>query len=120
MAAVYAEFGDDPDIAALFVDSQIMLTPVHFHDVDARLPNPAARAAEVHAALDRGLAGAGADQIGLLHYDIHVNEMSPTPEQARRFEALAPPDAGHLRHMPSHIYALVGDFGIILDAGTYR
>ena len=115
MAAVYAEFGDDPDIAALFVDSQIMLTPWQVYDVDARAPNPAARAAEIHAALDRGLAGAGADHIGLLHYDIHVNEMSPTPERAlesaRRLEALAPPDAGHLQHMPSHIYALVGDFG---------
>lgn len=115
MAVVYAEFGDDPDIAALFVDSQIMLTPWQIYDVDARAPNPAARAAEIHAALDRGLAGAGADHIGLLHYDIHVNEMSPTPERAlesaRRLEALAPPDAGHLQHMPSHIYALLGDFG---------
>ena len=115
MAVVYAEFGNDPDIAALFVDSQIMLTPWQIYDVDARAPNPAARAAEIHAALDRGLAGAGADHIGLLHYDIHVNEMSPTPERAlesaRRLEALAPPDAGHLQHMPSHIYALLGDFG---------
>ncbi|MEC7236596.1 MAG: hypothetical protein VXW17_01115 [Pseudomonadota bacterium] len=115
MAVVYAEFGDDPDIAALFVDSQIMLTPWQIYDVDARAPNPAARVAEIHAALDRGLAGAGADHIGLLHYDIHVNEMSPTPERAlesaRRLEALAPPDAGHLQHMPSHIYALLGDFG---------
>ena len=118
MAGVYDAFGDDPDIAAFYVDSQIMLTPWQIYDVDARAPNPAARTVEIHAALDRGLAGGGADHLGLLHYDIHVNEMSPTPERAlesaRRLEALAPPDAGHLQHMPSHIHALVGDF----DAAT--
>ena len=118
MADVYEEFGEDPDIAAFYIDAQIMLTPWQIYDVDARAPNPDARAAEIHAALDRGLAGAGADHIGLLHYDIHVNEMSPTPEaalvSARRLEELAPADAGHLQHMPSHIYMLTGDLSSAL------
>ena len=117
MIGVYDAFGDDPDIAALYIDSQIMLTPWQIYDVDRRAANPAARAAEIHAALNRALAGSGADHIGTLHYDIHVNEMSPTPERAlrsaRRLQQLAPPDAGHLQHMPSHIYALVGDFDAV-------
>jgi len=113
MRGVYAEFGADPDIAAFYIDAQIMLTPWQIYDVDARAVNPDARAAEIHAALTRALAGAGADHIGILHYDIHVNEMSPAPERAlasaRRLEELAPLDAGHLQHMPAHIHTLVGD-----------
>ena len=114
MIPVYEAYGDDPDIAALYIDSQIMLTPWQIYDVDKRAPNPEAREREIQAALERSLAGTGADHIGVLHFDIHVQEMSPTPEKAlpsaRRLQELAPPDAGHLQHMPSHIHALVGDF----------
>ena len=114
MRGVYDEFGADPDIAALYIDAQIMLTPWQIYDVDARAPNPDAREAEIQAALRRALNGAGADHIGILHYDIHVQEMSPTPERAlassRRLQELAPPGAGHLQHMPSHIHALLGDY----------
>ncbi len=114
MTMVHDSFGDDPDVAALFVAAQIMLTPWAVYDIDARAPNPAGRAAMIHAALDRALAGDGADHVGLRHYDIHANEMSPFPERAlataRRLESLAPRDAGHLQHMPTHIYALLGDF----------
>jgi len=115
MCAVYAEFGADPDIAAFYIDALIMLTPWQIYDVDARAPNPKARAAEIHAALRLALQGAGADHAGLLHYDIHVHEMSPNPQRAlasaRRLQQIAPPDAGHLHHMPAHIHALLGDFG---------
>ncbi|MEK9934855.1 MAG: hypothetical protein VW619_00350, partial [Rhodobiaceae bacterium] len=114
MVPVHDSFGDDPDVAALFVESQIMLTPWAIYDIDARAPSPAGRAAVIHAALDRALADGGADHVGLLHYDIHACEMSPQPERAlasaRRLEKLAARDAGHLQHMPAHIYALVGDF----------
>ena len=118
MATVYGSFADDPDVTALYVEAQIMLTPWAVYDVDARAPNPAGRAAVIHAALDRALDRAldntDGDHLGLLHYDIHVNEMSPHPERAlasaRRLEALAPRDAGHLQHMPAHIYALLGDY----------
>ena len=115
MVTVYDSFGDDPDVAALYVDSQIMLTPWAIYDIDTRAANPAGRAELIHAALDRALVHTGPDHVGLLHYDIHVNEMSPRPERAltsaRRLESLAPRDAGHLQHMPAHIHALVGDFG---------
>ncbi|MEC8130282.1 MAG: hypothetical protein VX081_01100, partial [Pseudomonadota bacterium] len=114
MQGVYDRFGDDPDIATLYVDSQIMLTPWELFDIDSRAPNPQARTAEIHAALERGLAGAGSDHIGLLHYHIHFQEMSPTPERALgsalRLEMSETGDAGHLAHMPSHIHALLGDF----------
>lgn len=114
MATVYDSGGDDPDVAALYVESHIMLTPWAIYDIDTRAANPAGRAELIHAALDRTLVHTGPDHIGLLHYDIHVNEMSPSPgralDSAWRLEGLAPRDAGHLRHMPAHIYALIGDF----------
>ena len=50
---------------------------------------------------------------GLLHMQIHVQEMSPHPERAMvaadQLKGLAP-DAGHLEHMPGHIYVLCGDY----------
>ena len=119
MVTVYERFGEDPDVAALYIESQIMLTPWAIYDVDSKAPNPAGRAGPIHAALGQALAGerdhrADTGHVGLLHYDIHVNEMSPCPERAlesaRRLERLAAKDAGHLQHMPSHIYALMGDF----------
>jgi tetratricopeptide (TPR) repeat protein len=52
------------------------------------------------------------NHLGALHYWIHVQEL-PAPEKAEaaadRLLPLAP-DAGHLVHMPSHIYYRVGRF----------
>ena len=56
MVPVYEAFGDDPDIAALYIDSQIMLTPWQIYDVDKRAPNPEAREREIQTALRRSLA----------------------------------------------------------------
>ena len=82
MLVAYNQMPDDPDMAMLYIDAQIMLTPWHMWDITTAQPNPAARTAAVMAALDRALSGAGANHIGLLHYHIHVMEMSPTPEDA--------------------------------------
>src|SRR5207248_6943406 len=53
------------------------------------------------------------EHTGANHYYIHAIEASPFPERglaaANRLAELAPA-AGHLVHMPSHIYARVGDF----------
>lgn len=56
---------------------------------------------------------------GLLHLYIHALEMSPHPEKALRaadgLRDLAP-DAGHFRHMPSHIDIQCGDYHAALVA----
>ena len=53
------------------------------------------------------------DHIGALHYYIHAIEASPQPERAlaaaKRLERLAP-SAGHLVHMPAHIYIRTGNY----------
>ena len=56
---------------------------------------------------------------GILHFYIHLMEMSPEPELAQAaadaLRALVP-DAGHLVHMPTHIDVLVGDYAqVIVD-----
>ena len=56
------------------------------------------------------------DHTGANHYYIHAVEASPHPEKAlasaKRLETLAP-SAGHLVHMPAHIYIRTGNY---LDA----
>jgi tetratricopeptide (TPR) repeat protein len=53
------------------------------------------------------------DHIGALHYYVHAIEASPHPEKAlaaaKRLENLAP-SAGHLVHMPAHIYIRTGNY----------
>jgi tetratricopeptide (TPR) repeat protein len=65
--------------------------------------------------LERVLARAP-DHTGANHYYIHAVEASPHPEKAlpsaRRLATLAP-SAGHLVHMPAHVYIRTGNY---LDA----
>lgn len=72
------------------------------------------RTLDVKDVLRKALAQPGGnDHPGLLHLFIHLMEMSSTPELAlgvsTRLQGLVP-DAGHLNHMPSHIYILCGDY----------
>ncbi|MEZ5418166.1 MAG: hypothetical protein R2708_12575 [Vicinamibacterales bacterium] len=71
---------------------------------------PAARTEETVQA--RVGAGARPRPPGANHYYIHTVEASPTPGRAlaaaSRIGALAPA-AGHLVHMPAHVYARTGD-----------
>lgn len=60
-----------------------------------------------------GLLATHPDHQGLLHYWIHAQEPGERPETAldaaRRLADLAP-DAGHIVHMPGHIYFIMGDY----------
>jgi hypothetical protein len=60
---------------------------------------------------------------GLCHFIVHLSEMSPTPAMALPFcppIRFLFPHAGHLAHMPSHIYALLGmyDESVKANQGT--
>jgi hypothetical protein len=69
---------------------------------------------EARAVLEGVLATpAGRLHPGALHLYIHLMEMSPTPEDALWAGELLRdlvPDAGHLRHMPTHLDVLCGDY----------
>lgn len=64
-------------------------------------------------ALLEGLLATDPDHQGLLHYWIHAQEPGERPgralDAAQRLADLAP-DAGHIVHMPGHIYFIMGDY----------
>ncbi|KAL2823248.1 hypothetical protein BDW59DRAFT_180720 [Aspergillus cavernicola] len=114
MERVYHAFGDDLEIAVLYADALMNLTPWALWNLFTGEPAPNAPTMLVKSVLERALAKQGADHHpGLLHLYIHYIEMSPTPELginiADRLRDLVP-DAGHIHHMPTHLDILVGDW----------
>ena len=58
---------------------------------------------------------------GLLHFYIHLMEMSFTPEAALTIAdhlRKLVPDAGHMLHMPSHLDILCGDYRRAIESNT--
>ncbi|MEG8277340.1 hypothetical protein [Streptomyces sp. AHA2] len=122
MRGVYELAPGDPDIAALHADALMNLTPWRLWDIRTGRPAEGARTTEAEAVLDAALAtDAGAVHPGVLHLYIHLMEMSPAPERALvvadRLSGLVP-DAGHLRHMPSHLDVLCGDYRRVVAANS--
>ncbi len=107
---------DDPDIAALYVEAAITCTPRRLWDLKTGEPDPKARTVEALPVLERWLDRIGQDgpiHPGIPHMYIHMLEMSPFPERALQAADMLrgfAPDAGHMEHMPAHIYVLCGDY----------
>jgi tetratricopeptide (TPR) repeat protein len=112
MAALSAHHPEDIDAAVLYAESLMMLHAWKWWRPDG---TPEKATPEIVAVLQRVLR-TEPDHIGANHYYVHAVEMSPNPEiglaAARRLETLAP-SAGHLVHMPAHIYMRTGEY---LDA----
>jgi tetratricopeptide (TPR) repeat protein len=75
---------------------------------------------EIVATLERVLAKKPGHP-GANHYYIHAVEASPNPERALRAAdtvAATMPAAGHIVHMPSHIYMRVGRYADAADTNT--
>jgi tetratricopeptide (TPR) repeat protein len=117
MRDVYAAFGDDLDVAALFAEALINRTPWRLWDLPTGAPAAGADTLEAVDVLERAMRSMTADgdlhHPGVLHMYVHTMEMSPHPERAlRACDALRTlvPDAGHLLHMPSHVDVLCGHY----------
>ncbi len=117
MREVYFTHPHDSDVAALFAEALINRTPWKLWDLATGEPAVGADTLEAQAVLERALAERDAagerGHPGLLHLYIHTMEMSSRPEAAlRAADALRDlvPDSGHLRHMPSHIDVLCGNY----------
>ncbi|KAJ4011344.1 hypothetical protein NW752_007119 [Fusarium irregulare] len=122
MRPVYKEFGHDLDVATLYADALMNLTPWALWDVRTGKPAPGSEVVEIQEVLEKGLAqDNGHEHIGLLHAYIHVTEMSTEPEKglvaAEHLRRLAN-EAGHLAHMPSHLDILIGDYRRAISANT--
>lgn len=117
MRGIYQQHPDDADVIALFVEALIMRTPRRLWEIWTGLPPANSDVIEALRVCERGIAIAaetGAQpHAAILHLHIHILEMSNEPQRALpSAQALAPlcPDAGHLNHMPAHIYMLTGDY----------
>src|SRR6266571_1982773 len=108
MGKLAARYPDDLDAATLYAESAMNLNPWRLWTADGK---PAEGTEEIVATLESVLKR-DPNHLGANHYYIHAVEASPHPERAlpsaARLEKLAPAE-GHLTHMPSHIYARVGD-----------
>jgi tetratricopeptide (TPR) repeat protein len=119
---VYEAFPGDPDVAALYADALMNLTPWELWDLRTGEPAEGAQTARAQVVLDRALeTPAGRTHPGVLHMYIHLMEMSPYPERARpaaeRLRGLVP-DAGHLHHMPTHLDVLCGDYARVVASNA--
>ncbi|GKZ35501.1 hypothetical protein AbraIFM66950_006163 [Aspergillus brasiliensis] len=114
MREVYAQFPHDLDVLTLFADALMNWKPRQLFSAQTGAPIPTSPVHEVRRVLKEGLAHPGGQtHPGLLHMYIHLMERSATPQAALlaadHLQTLIP-DAGHIWHMPSHIYVLVGDY----------
>lgn len=110
MKKVYAQFPDDPDIGALYAESLMDLHPWDLYDKRSKRPKP--WTPELIAVLER-LMQTNPRHPGAHHFYIHALEASATPEKALPSACLLDTlvrGAGHLVHMPSHIYINTGDY----------
>jgi tetratricopeptide (TPR) repeat protein len=110
MTEVAARYPADDQIQVLLADALMNLQPWDYWQADRRTPK--GRTAEQVAALERVLQRSP-DHPGAIHLYIHTVEASTTPERAERHAdrlGALMPGAGHLVHMPSHIYYRIGRY----------
>src|SRR5215831_14077538 len=117
MEGVVAQFPDDDNIQALYAESLMDLSPWDYWEAGTRKPKGKTEA--IVATLEKVLARSP-DHPGAIHYYIHMMEASAAPDRALPFArrlAATMPGAGHLVHMPFHIYYRVGDYkeAVIID-----
>tara|TARA_Y100000588_G_scaffold391532_1_gene500441 strand:+ start:915 stop:2594 length:1680 start_codon:yes stop_codon:yes gene_type:complete len=117
MREVYRELAEDDDVCALTAEALMVRTPWKLWDLQNRVPAEGADTLEAIEIIETALArierNNSAQHAGLLHFYIHIMEMSPEPERALDVSDTLRPlvqGSGHLIHMPSHIYVLCGEY----------
>ena len=100
---------DDLDAATLFAEAGMTLHPWGLWHKDG---TPEAGTEEIVATLE-SVIQRDPNHLGANHYYIHAVEASNSPERAlaaaNRLAAEAPA-AGHIVHMPEHVYIRTGDY----------
>jgi len=109
MREVAKQFPDDLDAATLFAESGMNLHPWGLWHQDG---TPEEGTNEIVATLESVLKR-DPNHLGAIHYYIHSVEASNDPGRAlagaNKLAELAP-GAGHIVHMPAHIYIRTGDY----------
>jgi tetratricopeptide (TPR) repeat protein len=109
MKSLSDKYPDDLDAATLYAESLMDLNPWKLWTHEG---TPAENMEEIVRVLESVLAR-DPNHAGANHFYIHAVEASPHPERAlpsaRRLDTMVP-QAGHLVHMPAHIYIRTGDY----------
>eukprot|EP01124_Arcella_intermedia_P004485 TRINITY_DN12548_c0_g1_i1.p1 TRINITY_DN12548_c0_g1~~TRINITY_DN12548_c0_g1_i1.p1 ORF type:complete len:571 (-),score=146.42 TRINITY_DN12548_c0_g1_i1:20-1564(-) len=116
MRKVYHQFKDDVDVASIFAESLMLLTPWKLWK---KTGEPTSEVTlEVKAILEEAIAKYPPHP-AIYHLYIHLMELSSSPSTALdvsyTLEDLLP-DSGHLVHMPSHIYIQTGLYSRAIDS----
>ena len=110
MKIVHHQFPDDVDIASIYAES---LMDMHPWDLWEKNGTPRPWTPEIIKSIELAIK-LNPKHPGGHHYYIHALEASPYPEKAKPsanvFDQGLAPRAGHLVHMPSHIYINTGDY----------
>jgi tetratricopeptide (TPR) repeat protein len=116
MKRLHEDYPDDNDAATLYAASLMNLSPWDYWTKDGR---PKERTRETLATLE-SVVEREPEHEGALHYYIHAVEAEQpgrAVDAADRLRGLAP-GAGHLTHMPSHIYMRVGRYQTAFEVNT--
>lgn len=117
MKEVYAAHSDNPDVGVLYVESLMNLQPWDYWTPDKE---PKGNTGEFVRVLERVLS-TYPDHPQACHLYIHAMEAGPYPARAlAAANALRArvPAAGHLVHMPSHLYARIGRYDDALSVNV--
>ena len=109
MRTLWREFPDDPDAGVLFAEAMMDLRPWDLWTAEGQ-PRPGTE--EIVSTLE-SILSKHPDHPGACHYYIHAVEASQAPERALACADRLPglmPGAGHLVHMPAHIYMRLGRY----------
>ncbi len=116
MTEAMRRFPDDTEIAVLYIDAIMNLSPWDYWEVDGTTPK--GQIGDAIQTAERVLA-THPDHPGAIHLYIHLTEASTTPERAEthanRLAALMP-GAGHIVHMGSHTFFRVGRYHDSVEA----
>jgi tetratricopeptide (TPR) repeat protein len=110
MREIVTQYPDDLDAATLFAQSLMDTSPWNYWNGDG---TPRAFTNDVLAQLESVLSRKP-DHLGAIHLYIHAVEASPNPGRAEQYADRLPalaPGAGHLVHMPAHVYLRTGRYG---------
>jgi tetratricopeptide (TPR) repeat protein len=109
MRDLVQRYPDDLDAATLYAESIMCLSRWDYWNANGS----AKEGTDEFVTVLEGVLRRDPHHLGANHYYIHAVEASPTPERAlpsaARLMGLAPM-AGHLVHMPGHIFMRTGDF----------
>lgn len=109
MSELVKQYPDDLDAAVLYAESSMDLRPWKLWTPDGK---PAPGTEEIVGILESVLRR-NPNHPGAIHYYIHAVEASPNPERALAYApklGVLMPAAGHIVHMPAHIYQRTGDY----------